>query len=341
MLGFTCPGWANSSECYSGVDPPDSRSCCWSFKADTSTDETGPAQPTITPSYHCSIFIFGIELRLRRSTFGPDGHFYGLHLAYDKLANNEDEKLRVARLLCNAAAYIVDHGFIYVDPLTGNRTSWGYWSPSILNAVGNLGKPNERGLNSLEILSYLSVAHKVCNAHPNANPALAHPAHGTYGMALASLVLDHGYGENLLNVHLTNPGYDDQGIAWFDFGNSFYTYYSFHAAAPWGKEASKFPFPPALTQEALLALKKQFLIGFEAFWAARSYSASAERDGLWSEIYHTITGKPGIADPLWVVRRGPNELIDWNTQNSQRKCARTRARAVALVAVRSVDPSST
>ena len=67
--------------------------------------------------------------------------------------------------------------------------------------------------------------------------------------------------------------------------------------------------------------------------AARSYSASAERDGLWSEIYHTITGKPGIADPLWVVRRGPNELIDWNTQNSQRKCARTRARAVALVAV--------
>ena len=257
-----------------------------------------------------------------------DGHFYGLHLAYDILANNEDEKLRAARLLCNAAAYIVDHEFVYVDPLTGNRTSWGYWSPSILNGVGvgpsngvgNHGKPNERGLNSLEILSYLSVAHKVCNAHPNAVPALAHPAHGTYGDALASLVLDpNNYGENLLNVHLTNPGYDNQGIAWFDFGNSFYTYYSFHAAGPWRKDISTVPLPPALTQEALLTLKRQFLTGFEAFWAARSYSAGAEREGLWSEIYQHITGNRGIADPLWVVRRGPNELIDWNTRNSQRK----------------------
>ncbi len=291
------------------------------------------------------IFIRSIDLCLHGLVFGPDGHFYGLHLAYDILANNEDEKLRAARLLCNAAAYIVDHDFIYVDPLTGNRTSWGYWSPAILNAVGSLGKPNERGLNSLEILSYLSVAHKVCNAHPHANPALAHPLHGTYGMALASLVLDHDFGANLVNVHLTNPGaqrpphysrcavpaslihcstsasgYGNQGIAWFDFGNSFYTYYSFHAAAPWNDKASKFPLPPALTQEALLTLRRQFLTGLEAFWAARSYSANAEREGLWSEIYHTITGKPGIADPLWVVRRGPNELIDWNTQNSQRKC---------------------
>ena len=41
------------------------------------------------------------------------------------------------------------------------------------------------------------------------------------GDALASLVLDHGYGSNILNVHLTNPGYDNQGIAWFDFGNRY------------------------------------------------------------------------------------------------------------------------
>ena len=81
----------------------------------------------------------------------------------------------------------------------------------------------------------MSVAHKVCHAHPAASPPLRHPSHGTYGDALATLVVDHGYGENLLNVHLTNPGYDDQGIAWFDFGNAFYTYYSFFQAAPWSK----------------------------------------------------------------------------------------------------------
>ena len=68
-----------------------------------------------------------------------------------------------------------------------------------------------------------------------------------------------------------------------------------------------------------MTLERQFHTGFEAFWAARSYSASAEREGLWSEIYRHITGKPGNDDPLWVVRRGPNELIDWHSQNSQRK----------------------
>ena len=115
----------------------------------------------------------------------------------------------------------MDNDFVLLDPLTGNRTSWGYWSPDILNGigvgssngVGNNGKPNERGLNSLEILSYMSVAHKICHAHPAASPPLRQPATGSYGDALA-LLLDHGYGENILNVHLSNPGYDNQGIAW-------------------------------------------------------------------------------------------------------------------------------
>lgn len=96
-VGFACPGWANSSECYSGMDghPADTnnKQCCWSFKSDTSTDET-------------------------------DGHFYGLQLAYDHLATTEREKVRAARLLCDMTSYIVDHGFLYIDPLTGNRTTW-------------------------------------------------------------------------------------------------------------------------------------------------------------------------------------------------------------------------
>jgi hypothetical protein len=171
-----------------------------------------------------------------------------------------------------------------------------------------------RGLNS--ILRYLSVAHKVCHAHPGASPPLRQPSSGSYGEALASL-LEHGYGQNILNVHLTNPGYDNQGLAWFDFGNSLYTYYSFYAAAPWD---STVPFNSAagLTEEKLALLKKQFYAGFEAFWDARSYSASSENVGLWSVIYTTLTGRPGIADVLEVVRRGPLELIDWATRNSQR-----------------------
>jgi hypothetical protein len=83
---------------------PDS-DCCWSFKSDTSTDET-------------------------------DGHMYGLQVAYDHLAETAHEKLRVGRLICSMVAYIVENGFLFIDPLTGNRTTWGYWSPAILNGMG-------------------------------------------------------------------------------------------------------------------------------------------------------------------------------------------------------------
>lgn len=88
------PGWANSTECYTGIDGDsqvDGESgCCWSFKSDTSTDET-------------------------------DGHFYALSLAYDELAYTEAEKVRLASLLCDATSYMVDNGMVYIDPLTGNR----------------------------------------------------------------------------------------------------------------------------------------------------------------------------------------------------------------------------
>ena len=128
-------------------------------------------------------------------------------------------------------------------------------------------------------------------------------------------MIEHGYGENILNVHLTNPGYGNEGIAWFDFGNSFYTYFSFHSAAPWD---SKLPLPASLTRERLALLKRQFLAGFEAYWEARSYSASAEHSGLWSVIHTAVTGQTGLEDPLWMVRRGPRELLDWGVRNSQR-----------------------
>eukprot|EP01049_Picozoa_sp_SAG25_P008797 SAG25_NODE_821_length_5214_cov_2.405670_3_plen_480_part_00 len=285
--GCRCPGWQNSSECFAGIEAESDR-CCWSWKSDTSTDET-------------------------------DGHYFGLHVAYDLLAETPVEKRRVATLLCDMTAYIVDADFIFIDPLTGNRTTWGYWSPEILNAVGegasngvgDHGKPNERGLNSLEILSYLSVAHKVCS-----EPGLRQPQTGSYADALAML-LRHNYGENILNTHLTNPGFDSEGLAWFDFGNAFYTFYSFAAAAPWANSSSR---PVAGVSEASLQrLRTQSHTGLESYYTARSFSAASERNSLFKVIYTAITGKPGLSfQPFWMLQRYPWELIDWKVQNSHR-----------------------
>ena len=66
-----------------------------------------------------------VMLNLKALPSQTDGHFFSLQLAYDRLATTEHERLRAARLLCNMAGRIVDHGLVYIDPLTGNRTTWG------------------------------------------------------------------------------------------------------------------------------------------------------------------------------------------------------------------------
>ena len=116
--GGICPpgsphscGWVNSSECFDGVDSHGG-DCCWSWKRDTSSDEV-------------------------------TGHFFMLFIAHELLAVTPAERARVAKLLCDSAAYLVDGGLQFIDPITKQRTSWGYWDPASLNGVP--GKMNERG----------------------------------------------------------------------------------------------------------------------------------------------------------------------------------------------------
>lgn len=223
-------GWHNSTQCYDGYDdnaPGATDGCCWTWKGDTSTDET-------------------------------DGHFYGLALAHDSLAETDAERARIARLICAMTSYIVDNKFMYVD-VTGYNTTWGYWAPDVLNGIP--GKPNERGLNSLEILSYLGTSMHVCTSD------MPHPANTTFASALAWLVRQHGYGRNLVNVRLTAPN----GIAFFDFGNAFYTYLNMHSHAPWtapekSRDSSSKRFKdqePPLTKDEMEVLKGQFYQGLE------------------------------------------------------------------------------
>ena len=35
-------------------------------------------------------------------------------------------------------------------------------------------------------------------------------------------------------------------------------------------------------------------------------------------IHTAVTGRAGLEDPVWMVRRGPHELLDWGVRNSQR-----------------------
>ena len=188
----TC-GWVNSTACYRGVDDG-SAPCCWVWKRDTSSDEV-------------------------------DGHVASFAVAHALLAETPAEKARLASTLCATVQYIVDGGLVYIDPLTGNRTTWGYWDPADLNGVP--GKPGERGGNALEVLGYLGVASQVCESrvvsgsNPGSNSGSGSEQHirvgGSFGALFTKLVTEDRYGSNILNVHDTSPS----SIAFFDYRLAF------------------------------------------------------------------------------------------------------------------------
>eukprot|EP01052_Picozoa_sp_SAG31_P033197 SAG31_NODE_3721_length_3950_cov_2.867048_2_plen_127_part_00 len=101
MLGWklkvppTMLGLLHVQACYDGIDNV-TENCCWQWKRDTSSDEV-------------------------------DGHVAAFAVAHSLLAETAGEKARLARTLCATVQYIVDGGLVYIDPVTGNRTTWCVW----------------------------------------------------------------------------------------------------------------------------------------------------------------------------------------------------------------------
>ena len=57
------------------------------------------------------------------------GHIASLALAHSLLAETDAERARIAATVCATVDYVVKGGLVYVDPVTGKRTTWGYWDP--------------------------------------------------------------------------------------------------------------------------------------------------------------------------------------------------------------------
>lgn len=123
----------------------------WYFKTDTSSDEL-------------------------------DGHYFFYPLYYDLVAETEEEKARVREVVRDLTNHLVDNGFYLIDH-DGNPTRWAVYGPKSVNT--DLYWFPERGLNSLSILSYLTVAEHVTGD-------------AKFGEAMRSLVEEHGYLQNLM-----------------------------------------------------------------------------------------------------------------------------------------------
>ncbi len=87
-----------------------------------------------------------------------DGHFLLYALYFDHVAETDAEKARAREVTSRVMDHLIEHNFKLVDH-DGQPTRWANFSPESIN-----GDPDwwaERGLNSLSLLTYLSITHHV------------------------------------------------------------------------------------------------------------------------------------------------------------------------------------
>jgi hypothetical protein len=111
-----------------------------------------------------------------------DGHYFFYPLYYDLVADTTEEKARVRKHIKALTDHLIDHDFFLVDH-DGKPTRWGHYSPSEMNHDKDWWV--ERGLNSLSMLSYLSVT-----AHITGD--------NKYREIAQALIDDHGYAQNVM-----------------------------------------------------------------------------------------------------------------------------------------------
>jgi len=129
------------------------------------------------------------------------GHYYAYSVYYDTCADGvEKERIRdKVRLITN---YIVDNDYYLIDA-DGEPTYWGKWNPEFFKTEGRL----QRGLNSLQILSFLKTA-----IHITDDPKF----HNAY----RELILEHHYADFAVHQKMNHPGlmnHSDDELAFLSY----------------------------------------------------------------------------------------------------------------------------
>jgi hypothetical protein len=85
------------------------------------------------------------------------GHYFFYGVYYDLVAETEEEKTPVREVVAAITDHLIKHGFKLVDH-DGKPTRWGNFSPEFFNSIWGW---DQKGLNSMMMLSFLNVAYHV------------------------------------------------------------------------------------------------------------------------------------------------------------------------------------
>lgn len=82
------------------------------------------------------------------------GHYFYYGIYYDLVAETQEEKAAVKQVVADVTDHLIRHSFKLVD-YDGKPTRWGSFDPDYFNSIWGW---DQRGLNSMMMLSFLNVA---------------------------------------------------------------------------------------------------------------------------------------------------------------------------------------
>ncbi len=208
------------------------------------------------------------------------GHYFAWQV-YAELVADEGERQAIAEVCRSMTDHLLEHGLYLVD-LDGKPTTWGVYPPEKLDHDPEWRC--ERGLNSLEILSHLSVASSLTGE-------------ARYGEAARELIEDHHYALNTVEQKILPGSFPGAENNHSDDELAFLSYY------------------PLLRTEKDPDLRAIYLAGLERSWRI----ARPEENPLWNTMYGGLTGKTCDADrSTRALADIPLDLIRWPAVNSTR-----------------------
>lgn len=200
------------------------------------------------------------------------GHMFAYPLVYDLLAETDEEKAQVRGLVSRIMYHIVDNGYYLID-VDDKPTRWGVWAPEKLN--GDPAWAFERGLNSLQIVSFLSAAYHVTEDVK-------------FRDALQKLLTQEGYAYNTVNQKITLPYEDNHS----DDELAYLPYYTLFQTNP----------------------AQRFQPIFESSLRRTWKHVQSRKSSLWAIITAVSLGTiepEQMQDALWSLREWPLDSIDW------------------------------
>ena len=222
-----------------------------------------------------------------------DGHYFFYPAYYDLVADTDEERERVREVVRDLTDHLIAHDYNLVDH-DGTPTRWGIYGPNSLNH--DAAWWSERGLKSLSMLSYLSVAHHMTGD-------------SKYQEHIDSLTADHAYETNAMiyKIH-RGPGSGNQS----DDEMAFMCYYNL----------LKYCQDDDLRRRILLSFYNAWVVEqpemnpfFHFAYAAHGLGATY-RD-QWGE--HRLSPWDGwLEDSVATLTGFPLDRLNWSCTNSHR-----------------------